>query len=45
MNLIRPVVQSTILHKNFYNIRYSRDYLRSLDVDQKQVQEVKAKNQ
>lgn len=37
MNLIRPVIQSTLLHKNLYNIRYSREYLRSLDIDQKQV--------
>lgn len=46
MNIIRPFVRSGVLnHKNLYAIRYSREYLRSLDIDYKQIEEVRAKTE
>lgn len=38
MNLMRPLVRSALTHKNLYSIRYSREYLRSLDIDHKQIE-------
>lgn len=41
MNLIRPLIKSSLLHKQSYHIRYSREYLKSLDIDQTAVEQNK----